>query len=305
MKKVSIIGKSILQHPEYLQKAVDMIIKDAEVSFLMEEGLGKQAEENFMRMPGRRIIRCSDLEHIRADVCEWWRAGGMPIADTQLVKDARQISSMTYKELRDLAYVDEDVLPEEAVFFLNRMRIPLFIKNICSPSDSPVYVKSYIEDEPEYTVTGIRGQKDYVSVNISRQMRGMNKGFGMRILEIFDKHGISYVHVAAGIDTQCVFVRREDFEVKEQEVLAELYRLEETESIRVENNLALLAVIGRKLTSVHGAVGKLFCALDQEEIPIKMIDHGFSHQSVMIGVPVEDFERAVRAIYHLFVEVHI
>ena len=87
--------------------------------------------------------------------------------------------------------------------------------------------------------------------------------------------------------------------------MAELYRLPETENIKIENNLAILAVIGRHLTSSRGAVGKLFSALNQAEIPIKMIDLGFSSQSLLVGVAVDDYEKAIKAIYHLFVEIHI
>ena len=305
MKKVSIFGRSVLSQPEYLKKAENMIISDEEVIWLLAEDLDMGTRERFMRMPGRHCVKTSELDHLQADVCEWWRAGGMPIADRSLVKDAPQITEMTYKELRDLAYMDDDVLPGEAVLILSHLGIPIHIRNICAPEDAPVVVKASIEGEPEYTMTGIRGQKNYISVNISRYMLGTEKGYGLRALEVFDRYHIPYAHVAAGIDTHCIFVRRQDFEPQEQRVLAELYRLPETENIKIENNLAILAVIGRHLSSSRGAVGKLFSALNQAEIPIKMIDLGFSSQSLLVGVAVDDYEKAIKAIYHLFVEIHI
>ena len=305
MKKISIFGRSVLEQPEYLEKAEELIRADADAVWLLSEKLGADTKERFMRMSGKQCVKTSELDHLQADICEWWRAGGMSVADRKLIKDAPQITEMTYKELRDLAYMDDDVLPGEAVLILSHLGIPIHIRNICAPTDAPVIVKEAIDNEPEYTMTGIRGQKDYISVNISRYMLGTEKGYGIRALEVFDRYHIPYAHVAAGIDTHCVFVRRQDFEPVEQRVLAELYRIPETESIRIENNLAILAVIGRHLTSSRGAVGKLFSALNQAGIPIKMIDLGFSSQSLLVGVAVEDFEKAVRAIYHLFVEIHI
>ena len=126
-------------------------------------------------------------------------------------------------------------------------------------------------------------------------------GFGRKVLEAFEEHGISFEHVPSGIDTMTVFVHQEEFVGKEQEVLSAIHRLAQPDSIDLEAELALIAVVGRGMKSNKGVAAKVFDALAKENINIKMIDQGSSEINIIIGVKNADFETAIKAIYGIFV----
>ena len=88
---------------------------------------------------------------------------------------------------------------------------------------------------------------------------------------------------------------------KEQKVVAAIHRLAEPESIEIESDLALIAVVGRGMKSTRGTAGRIFSALAHNNVNVKMIDQGSSELNIIIGVANEDFENAIRAIYDIFV----
>ena len=128
-------------------------------------------------------------------------------------------------------------------------------------------------------------------------------GFGRKVLQAFEENGISFEHVPSGIDTMTVFVHQPEFEGKEQNVLGALHRLAAPDSIDLEANLALIAVVGRGMKSNRGVAARIFAALAHNNINIKMIDQGSSELNIIIGVRNEDFENAIKAIYDIFVTV--
>lgn len=126
-------------------------------------------------------------------------------------------------------------------------------------------------------------------------------GFGRKVLQAFEDNGISFEHVPSGIDTLTVFVHQDEFMHKEQQVVAAIHRLAEPESIEIESDLALIAVVGRGMKSTRGTAGRIFSALAHNNVNVKMIDQGSSELNIIIGVANEDFENAIRAIYDIFV----
>ena len=158
---------------------------------------------------------------------------------------------------------------------------------------------------PEYTITGIAGKKGFVAVNIDKDMMNSEIGFCRKALEAFEENGVSIEHMPSGIDTMTVFVSQEEFMGKEQMVLSSLHRLCDPDSIELEGNLALIAVVGRGMRSTRGTAGRIFSALAHASINVKMIDQGSSELNIIIGVRNEDFEPAIKAIYKIFVETQL
>ena len=126
-------------------------------------------------------------------------------------------------------------------------------------------------------------------------------GFGRKVLQAFEENGISFEHCPSGIDTMTVFVHQDEFMDKEQKVVAGLHRLAQPDTIDIESDLALLAVVGRGMKSTRGTAGRIFSALAHANINVKMIDQGSSELNIIIGVANSDFEAAIKAIYDIFV----
>ena len=240
---------------------------------------------------------------IRADVYEnWTDVSGVLTADPRIVKNPAPISVITYKELRELAYMGASVLHEDAIFPVRQENIPINIKNTNAPQDDGTWIVGSTCQKSQYIITGIAGKKGFCAVNIEKDMMNSEIGFGRKVLQAFEDYGISFEHIPSGIDTMTVFVHQDEFINKEQSVVSAIHRLAKPDSIDIEADLALIAVVGRGMRAQKGTAATVFQALAAVDINIKMIDQGSSEQNIIIGVANRDFEIAIKAIYEAFVK---
>ena len=243
---------------------------------------------------------------VSADLYEnWTDVSGFLVADPRIIKDPAVITTITYKELRELAYMGASVLHEDAIFPVRKAGIPINIKNTNKPEDPGTMIVESTCKQSAYTITGIAGKKGFVSLSVEKDMMNSEIGFGRKVLESFEKHGISFEHMPSGIDTLTVFVHQPEFEGKEQQVLADIHRLTSPDCIEIESDLALIAVVGRGMKAAKGTAGRIFAALAHANINVKMIDQGSSELNIIIGVKNKDFEAAIKAIYDIFVLVQL
>ncbi len=239
---------------------------------------------------------------VKADVYEnWTDVSGFLIADPRIIENPEGIDTITYRELRELSYMGASVLHEDAIFPVRREGIPINIRNTNRPQDEGTWIVESTCQKCKYVVTGIAGKKGFCAVNIDKAMMNSEIGFGRKVLQAFEDYGISFEHVPSGIDTMTVFVHQDEFMDKEQKVVSAIHRLAEPDSIDIEADLALIAVVGRGMKSTRGTAGRIFSALAHANVNVKMIDQGSSELNIIIGVANEDFETAIKAIYDIFV----
>lgn len=239
---------------------------------------------------------------VHADLYEnWTDVSGFLVTDPRIVKNPEVISTITYKELRELSYMGATVLHEDSIFPLRQEGIPINVRNTNKPEDSGTLIVESTCSKPKYTITGIAGKKGFASINIEKDMMNTEVGFGRKVLEVFEENGLSFEHTPSGIDTFTVYVHQDEFEQKEQQVIAGLHRAVQPDSIDLESDLALIAVVGRGMRRTRGTAGRIFSALAHAHVNVKMIDQGSSELNIIIGVENRDFETAIRAIYDIFV----
>ncbi len=238
----------------------------------------------------------------KVDVYEnWTDVSGFLIADPRIIDKPEGIEVITYKELRELSYMGAGVLHEDSIFPVRQQGIPINIRNTNAPEDSGTWIVGSTCQKSKYVITGIAGKKGFCSINIEKDMMNAEIGFGRKVLQAFEENGISFEHVPSGIDTMTVFVHQDEFMHKEQKVVAGLHRLANPDSIEIESDLALIAVVGRGMKSTRGTAGRIFSALAHVNVNVRMIDQGSSEQNIIIGVADDDFETAIKAIYDIFV----
>lgn len=243
---------------------------------------------------------------VHASVYEnWTDVSGCLVADPRIIKGAKPIKVITYRELRELSYMGASVLHEDAIFPVRKAGIPINIKNTNAPEDEGTLIVESTCQKPEFTITGIAGKKGFVAVNIDKDMMNAEVGFCRKALQAFEDNGISIEHMPSGIDTMTVFVHQAEFEGKEQQVIGELRRLARPDVIELEADLALIAVVGRGMRSNRGTAGRIFSALAHANINVRMIDQGSSELNIIIGVSNNDFDAAIQAIYDIFVETRL
>lgn len=232
----------------------------------------------------------------------WTDVSGFLVADPRIIKHPKVIKVITYKELRELAYMGASVLHEDAIFPVRQAGIPINIRNTNAPEDPGTMIVKSTCHTPEYVITGIAGTKGFVAVNIEKDMMNSEIGFGRKVLGVFEKNGVSFEHMPSGIDTMTIFVDQAEFEGKEQHILAGIDREVEPDSVDLESDLALIAVVGRGMKATRGTAGRIFSALAHAKVNVKMIDQGSSELNIIIGVSNCDFEAAIKAIYDTFVQ---
>lgn len=243
---------------------------------------------------------------MKADVYEnWTDVSGFLIADPRIIERPEVIDTITYRELRELSYMGASVLHEDAIFPVRREGIPINIRNTNKPDDKGTWIVESTCQKSRYVITGIAGKKGFCSVNIEKAMMNSEIGFGRKVLQAFEDNGISFEHVPSGIDTMTVFIHQDEFMDKEQKVVSAIHRLADPDSVDIEADLALIAVVGRGMKSTRGTAGRIFSALAHANVNVKMIDQGSSELNIIIGVANEDFEAAIEAIYNIFVVVQL
>lgn len=239
---------------------------------------------------------------VKADVYEnWTDVSGFLITDPRIIDNPKGIDTITYRELRELSYMGATVLHEDAIFPVRKEGIPINIKNTNAPKDEGTWIVESTCQKPKYVITGIAGKKGFCAINIEKDMMNSEIGFGRKVLHVFEENDISFEHVPSGIDTMTVFVHQDEFAKKEQKVLAGIHKLAKPDSIDLESDLALIAVVGRGMKATRGTAGRIFSALAHANVNVKMIDQGSSELNIIIGVTNNEFEAAIKAIYDIFV----
>lgn len=235
----------------------------------------------------------------------WTDVSGFLIADPRIIDNPKPIKVITYRELRELSYMGASVLHEDSVFPVRKAGIPINIRNTNAPDDEGTWIVESTCHHPAYTITGIAGKKGFVSVNIDKDMMNAEVGFGRKVLSAFEENGINFEHMPSGIDTMTVFVHEPEFAAKEQAVISAINRNAHPDSIEIEADLALIAVVGRGMKSTRGTAGRIFSALAHANVNVKMIDQGSSELNIIIGVSDNDFDTAIKAIYDIFVTTQL
>ena len=235
----------------------------------------------------------------------WTDVSGFLIADPRIIDHPQPIKIITYRELRELSYMGASVLHEDAVFPVRKAGIPINIRNTNAPDDEGTWIVESTCHHSAFTITGIAGKKGFVAVNVEKDMMNSEVGFGRKVLSAFEENGINFEHMPSGIDTMTVFVHEPEFEAKEQQVISAIHRTAHPDTIELETDLALIAVVGRGMKSNRGTAGRIFSALAHANINVKMIDQGSSELNIIIGVSNLDFDNAIKAIYDIFVTTQL
>ena len=246
---------------------------------------------------GSILARC-----LKADLYEnWTDVSGFLMADPRIVPNPKNIEKITYAELRELSYMGASVLHEDAIFPIREYNIPIHVLNTNRPRDPGTLVLDKISDrDTGPLVTGIAGKKGFLSIEIVKRNMSTMVGIVSGALDVLNKYGVSIEHLPSGIDSFNVVVNKKDVEHNLYEILSEIKQAIAPDSIRVPEPIALIAVVGRNMNARVGSSAKLFGALAEANVNIRMISQGSSEIDIIVGVSQQDFSKAVQALYNTF-----
>lgn len=230
----------------------------------------------------------------------WTDVSGMLMADPRLIDSPKTIEVITYKELRELAYMGATVLHEDAIFPVREANIPINIRNTNEPTANGTLIVPTIEnDNSSSVITGIAGKVGFSTIVIEKEQ--MNKAlFITDVLQCLKRHNVNIEHIPTGIDTVSIVVPTEQIIEKKDEVFASIMRHVSPDSISLSDSIALIAVVGRKMVRSAGTAGRVFKAIGSAGVNIKMIDQGSSELNIIVAVDEKDYVPALKAIYTEF-----
>lgn len=242
-------------------------------------------------------------EAVEAELYEnWTDVSGCLMADPRIVDDPKPIRTVTYRELRELSYMGASVLHEDAIFPVRAAGIPINIRNT-NDADAPgtMIVAGTNEYDAKTVITGIAGKKGFSVITIEKDMMNAELGLGRKVLDVLEDNGISFEHLPSGVDTMSVIVPSSELAGRRERLIASINRVCRPDSIVCEDGLALLAVVGRGMVKARGTAARIFDAISNAGVNIRMIDQGSSELNIIVGVEEKDLELALRAIYREFV----
>ena len=267
-------------------------------------GSGPDGEIRTFSRGGSDITGSLVARAVGADVYEnWTDVSGFLMADPRIVKNPKQIDFISYKELRELSYMGASVLHEDAIYPARVANIPINIRNTNIPEDPGTLITDDAANHgANRVITGIAGSKDFTVVALYKNMMNSEKGFVRRILGILDDYDIKFEHLPSGIDTVSVVMSDDSIDGRLDELVEEFHSRLRPDSVDVIPDMSLIATVGHGMDRRPGTSAKLFTALAEAGVNIRMIDQGSSEMNIIVGVETKDFETAIRAIYNAFVE---
>lgn len=226
----------------------------------------------------------------------WTDVSGILMADPRIINNAKAIKEISYAELRELSYMGANVLHEETVFPVQTNSIPIRILNTNSPNDEGTIIREDCTDKSEI-VTGIAGKKNFTSFTITKEQKTSKLSIIKNVLNVLDKFKVNVEHIPSSIDSFSVVVPSSDIEKCKYDLLTELKSLSDVQDVSIDDDIALIAVVGRNMVYKPGISGRIFGIVGNHKINIKMIAQGSQELNIIVGVSNKDFENTIKALY--------
>lgn len=240
-----------------------------------------------------------------ADVYEnWTDVSGILMADPRIVENPDTIERITYNELRNLSHMGAQVLHEATLFPVAKKNIPVNIRNTNAPEHPGTVIMESFDDElrSDRFITGVAGKKDFSVITVSKVGMSNEVGAIKRILESFERFDMSVEYTPSGIDSVSIVVSESKSSAKLFTIIGDIQKNVKPDDIKITENIAIVAAVGRKMAFKPGSSGRLFAALGQNGINIRMITQGPDEQNIIVGVDNKDYENAIKVLYHSFVK---
>lgn len=234
----------------------------------------------------------------------WTDVSGLLMSDPRIVKNPRPMEEVTYAEIRELSYMGASVLHDEAISPVREVGIPICIKNTNAPDHPGTRIVRTLSPEVEKgtEIAGIAGKKNFAMISVEKGLMNKEVGFGYRLLGVLERHGVSFEHCPSAIDSMSVIVEASQLEDKVELVLEEIRTTLAPDKLDFVPQIALIAVVGEGMAKTIGIAAKVFAALRDAQVNVRVINQGASELNIIVGVNPDDYERAVNALYGAFVQ---
>jgi aspartate kinase len=262
-------------------------------------GVDAHGEIKTFSRGGSDITGAVAARAIQAELYEnWTDVSGLLMADPRIVDNPHPLDIVSYREIRELSYMGASVFHDEAIAPVREAGIPINIRNTNRPDDPGTQIVSKLPDITVYDIAGIAGKKNFSMFSVEKSLMNQEIGFARRFLEIFESHGVSIEHFPGSIDSMSVVVASEQIGDKAEVIREDIRRILVPDALEVEHELSLIAIVGEGMARQVGMAARVFKALAESQVNVRIIDQGASELNIIVGVANSDYATAIRALYH-------
>ena len=241
---------------------------------------------------------------VQAEVYEnWTDVDGILMADPRLVATPPILPAVSYGELRELSYMGASVLHEDAIFPVQRARIPIHVRNTNHPDRSGTWIVNdgaLSSSLRTGAVTGIAGKRGFTAITLTKDGLRRHRDFAARLLNILLRYDIAVESMPSGIDNISVILHDSDIRGKMDALYHDIKEELQPDTLEIASCIALIATVGKGMARNPGIAARLLKAVAQAGVNVRILDQGPSEMNIIVGVEQRDFETAYRAIYSAF-----
>ena len=233
----------------------------------------------------------------------WTDVSGMFTANPRVVKQASPISEISYEEAMELSHFGAKVLYPPTIQPSLRKEIPIRIKNTFDPENLGTLISNNPKNGNE--VKGISHIENISLITIEGGGMVGIPGFSQRLFETLSRQKINIVFItqASSEHSICVGLYENDA-AKASELLDDTFRSEidrkKIKPIIVENNLAIIAVVGESMKNYQGLSGQMFSALGKNNVNVRAIAQGSSEKNISAVINKKDAKKALNTLHEQF-----
>nr|WP_263849623.1 hypothetical protein [Lacticaseibacillus camelliae] len=221
-------------------------------------------------------------------------------ADPGIVDHPRAINTLTYREMRELAYAGFSVFNDEALIPVIEAGIRVNIKNTNQPDAPGTIIAPTKNVQHHHHITGVAAKKGFTALYLHHYLINQEVGFTLKLLQILAKYGVSYEHMPSGIDDLTIIIDENQLtpQIKDQ-IAAEVRAQIHPDELEWLPDFAIVMVVGEGLYARPDLVARIMVALADAGIEPSVINQGASKIGLMLTVPTAKAAAAVSAIYAL------
>ena len=221
----------------------------------------------------------------------WTDVAGIATTDPRICPDAKIISELSFKEAAEMATFGAKILHPTTVIPARRGNIPVFVGSTFSPNEGGTWIREVAQQKP--LVRSINLRKDQALITISNPRMLNAHGFLSDLFNIFSIHDVSVDAITTSEISVAVTIHGQD-------LTNELVKgLERYGRVKVEENLAVVSIIGNKINHTHGLANDIFESLG--EINVRMICQGASVHNFCFLVDQTDSQTAIKNLHQKFI----
>jgi aspartate kinase len=215
------------------------------------------------------------------------------------VTNPKPIYTITYTEMRELAYSGFEVLHDEALLPAEKAGVPIHLLNTNNPEKGGTVISG--EKSRSEVITGIACNKNFVGITMYKRLMNKEVGFLKKLMDIFYDEKISIEHLPTSIDSVSVIVKQENIRGKLDKIVDRIKNELKVDEINVDSDIALVAIVGENMNNRIGILARICSAISDQYINVIGVCQGASQNNIIIGVRNNDSANAVKAIYKAFI----